>query len=221
MSYILDALRKSAEERKKLQAREEPSYAPLAGTDTTRRTPTGSPVTLVLAVVVLVLGILVGSWFLVSPRRTVEVVIQGDDAADSQQPPTTQQPAVQAPAPAPAETADPAQRDAAEAENTVQTTQSAEPGPEEPEPALVQSQVVHSPQIPLLQELPFATQAAIPDLKFSGHVYSADPDLRMVMVNTAIVREGEMISPDIRLVEIIDNGLVLEYRQTRFRVELF
>jgi len=75
--------------------------------------------------------------------------------------------------------------------------------------------------LPLLKELPFAIQAAIPEMKFSGHAYSADPDLRLIMVNTSIVREGDIIAPDVRLVEITENGLVLSFRQKRFRVELF
>jgi hypothetical protein len=58
-------------------------------------------------------------------------------------------------------------------------------------------------------------------MKFSGHVYSPEPTLRLVMIDTAILREGEMITPDIKLIEIVDNGLVLQHRGTRFKVELF
>jgi hypothetical protein len=75
--------------------------------------------------------------------------------------------------------------------------------------------------IPLLQDLPFASQAAIPEMKFSGHAYSPNPDLRMIMVNTSIAREGDMITPDVRLVEITENGLIMIFKDTLFRVELF
>ncbi|NNK96822.1 MAG: GspB domain-containing protein, partial [Desulfobacterales bacterium] len=75
--------------------------------------------------------------------------------------------------------------------------------------------------IPLLQDLPFGSQAAIPEMKFSGHAYSPNPDLRMIMVNTSIAREGDMITADVRLVEITENGLIMIFKDTLFRVDLF
>jgi hypothetical protein len=221
MSYILDALRKSAEERRKVQAKEQQSYEPLVGHDSSRRNRSMSPAALILALTVLAVVVLAGSWFLVADRRTVEVVIRDDKPAAAQQPAVTPQAEVPSPAPAPAATAAPPVPAIAETQKSAAEQEARPTAPNEPESAPGQAGLDQTAQIPLLQELPFATQAAIPELKFSGHVYSAEPDLRMVMVNTAIVREGDMISPDIRLIEIIDNGLVLEFRQTRFRVELF
>jgi hypothetical protein len=41
------------------------------------------------------------------------------------------------------------------------------------------------------------------------------------MINNAVVREGEFIEPDLSLQEITENGLIMSYRGTWFRIELF
>ena len=75
--------------------------------------------------------------------------------------------------------------------------------------------------LPLLADLPFSTRSMLPELKLRGHVYSETPSQRMIMVNTSIVREGDTITPDLSLVEISEDGLILRFRDTLFRIEMF
>lgn len=74
---------------------------------------------------------------------------------------------------------------------------------------------------PLLKFLPEEVRNEIPEIKFSGHAYSDDPAKRMIMINQKIVREMDIIEPKLRLEAIILNGIILDYDSTRFRIEMF
>ncbi len=224
MSYILDALRKSAEDRRKLQEQKPQSLHPLA-TPQESKGRKGRSRRGILFVCILLLGALAGTWFYYSqikpdisaPETSVQLQKQEPPSAIAEQGPAQTQ--------APATAADKAV--VISANPALESPQALSPLEESPEPPTPlpapeeTARLTSSAAIPLLQELPFATQAAIPEMKFSGHVFSSDPALRLVMVNTAIVREGDMITPDIKLIEITENGLVFSYRQTPFKVELF
>jgi general secretion pathway protein B len=64
-------------------------------------------------------------------------------------------------------------------------------------------------------------QEELPKLTFSGHVYSPEPSLRMIMINDTVVREGDRIGTDLSLEEITQNGVVIRHDLTRFQVRLF
>jgi general secretion pathway protein B len=72
--------------------------------------------------------------------------------------------------------------------------------------------------LPLLKDLPSKLQAEIPILKFAGHTYSTNPSQRMIIINGKILREGDMIAPSTHLTEITWEGVTIEYNGTRFRV---
>jgi general secretion pathway protein B len=74
---------------------------------------------------------------------------------------------------------------------------------------------------PLMEELPVAIRAAIPDLSFAGHVYSDVPQKRLIIINNRIVREGDLIANGLSLEKIEPNGVVLRYEMSFFRVKLF
>ena len=73
--------------------------------------------------------------------------------------------------------------------------------------------------VPLLQDLPAQLQAEIPSLEFAGHTYSEDPYQRMIIINGRILREGDMIAPDTYLTEITWEGVTIAFSGTRFRVK--
>ena len=75
--------------------------------------------------------------------------------------------------------------------------------------------------VPLLDELPVAIRAAIPDLSFAGHVYSDAPRKRLIIINSRIVREGDLIGNSLFLEKIDREGVVLRYDTFIFRVKLF
>lgn len=59
------------------------------------------------------------------------------------------------------------------------------------------------------------------ELRFSGHVYSPEPSLRLIMINDQVVREGDPINTELLLDEISEDGVVIRYDQGRFRIKLF
>jgi len=75
--------------------------------------------------------------------------------------------------------------------------------------------------IPLIEELPEAVRDKIPPLSFAGHVYASEKQQRMIMINMRVVREGAMVEPDLILEEIDENGVILRYSEVLFRVDLF
>jgi general secretion pathway protein B len=75
--------------------------------------------------------------------------------------------------------------------------------------------------LPLLADLPFSTRSMLPEMQLRGHVYSETPSQRMIMVNTSIAREGDTVAPDLSLIEITQDGLILRFRDTLFRIEMF
>ncbi|GAB6193563.1 general secretion pathway protein GspB [Desulfocastanea catecholica] len=73
--------------------------------------------------------------------------------------------------------------------------------------------------LPLLEDLPAALQAEIPPLKFAGHTYSKKPSQRIIIINGKILREGDMIAPSTFLKEITWEGVTIESNSVRFRVK--
>jgi len=73
--------------------------------------------------------------------------------------------------------------------------------------------------VPLLQDLPAQLQAEIPSFVFAGHTYSEDPYQRMIIINGRILREGDMIAPNTYLAEITWEGVTIAFNGTRFRVK--
>lgn len=73
--------------------------------------------------------------------------------------------------------------------------------------------------LPLLKDLPASVQAEIPNLEYAGHTYSQNPSHRMIIINGKILREGSLIAPNIYLREITWEGLIIDSNGTRFRVQ--
>ena len=72
--------------------------------------------------------------------------------------------------------------------------------------------------LPFLKDLSAKLQAEIPTLKFAGHTYSENPYQRMIIINSKILREGDMIDRNTRLAEINWEGVTIEFNGTRFQV---
>ena len=66
-------------------------------------------------------------------------------------------------------------------------------------------------------ELSSEIQEKLPQLVFAGHTYADDPRQRMIIINNTILREGDSIDADTRLVNIIWEGVVLEYKGVLFK----
>lgn len=70
-----------------------------------------------------------------------------------------------------------------------------------------------------LQDLPADIRAAVPELKFAGHTYSEDPAQRMIIVNGQILREGDTISAGTRLAHITWDGVIVDFQGNLFLVK--
>lgn len=196
MSYILDALRKSEQQRQQGAA----PMARLAQVATTAPRRPSWPVHGLTAATLVAAGIAIG-WLqpwqpgpsAPEPVRAIDAVPSPSAAASVAEPPAAQPARQASPAPAPAM----APADAA-----------ANP-PAEPEPA-------PAPQALARSELPPSIRQEIPELTISLHAYSAQPKERIAMINGQMLREGEDIAAGLRLAEITPDGVVIAYRGYRF-----
>ncbi|MGB5325120.1 MAG: general secretion pathway protein GspB [Pseudomonadales bacterium] len=71
-----------------------------------------------------------------------------------------------------------------------------------------------------LWEFPADYQSTVPDLKFSFHVFSKAPEKRTIIINGRRLREGQMITSQLRLRSITDTGVICHYRGQFFHVDV-
>ena len=82
------------------------------------------------------------------------------------------------------------------------------------------SQIYTESQPVNISELPRSVQRQIPDLQFSSHLFSDDRSFRMVNINGSMLREGEYINDELRLEEITTDGVILNYQQHTFEISI-
>lgn len=70
--------------------------------------------------------------------------------------------------------------------------------------------------VPTYYDLPFATRKALPQLRMSMHVYTADPKQRFVILDGARMVEGDSTPDNVALREIRPDGVILEFQGQRF-----
>jgi general secretion pathway protein B len=77
-----------------------------------------------------------------------------------------------------------------------------------------------APLLPFVEDLPDALRVKIPPLKFAGHTYAQKPSQRIIIINDKILREGDMIAaPNTFLKEITWEGVTIESNNILFRVK--
>jgi general secretion pathway protein B len=141
------------------------------------------------------------------PATAKPVPLQSELAAPAQAPPPAAAPPVQAqplpqaqpqpepqPAPAPA------------------APQSATPQPQQAAPPGVPSVLTLQAPLRKFREMPPDYRADFPALRVEIHVYEKEAARRFVMVNGRKYREGERMAEGPALLEIVADGMVLEYR---------
>lgn len=77
---------------------------------------------------------------------------------------------------------------------------------------------VMSDDAPLLQQMPTDFQRALPPLRVSIHVYAPDPSQRILFINNRQYHQGDRIDGDIRVEEIVPDGVILSYLGQRFKL---
>lgn len=75
--------------------------------------------------------------------------------------------------------------------------------------------------LPELSQLPQSTQSEIPQLKILGHVYSNSPGTRLININGDIYKEDDTVAKNLKVEEITETGVILNYNGTRFLIRAF
>ena len=237
MSYILDALKKSEQQRQRSAA---PSLLAAQVADAAPRQPAVLIYGLAVAAL-LVVGIGIGMlrpWKAEAPApqsvavkppeavlppappapapapAQVEITIKAERPTPAPATPPAPSPAgevakAQVPAPAaPAQTVAP--RSAAAPENKASS-----PAPEKSAGARA-ANAAPERALTTFAELPPSIQQEIPKLSILFHIYSGTPKDRLVGINDRILHEGESVEPGLVLEQITPDGMILTYKGYRF-----
>jgi len=71
-----------------------------------------------------------------------------------------------------------------------------------------------------LHELHDYQQQLIPEMSFAGHVYSSSASNRSVIINGRVMSEGESLMEGMILEKITSNGVVFRFNDLLFRVDI-
>lgn len=215
MSYILDALRKSEQERQIASGHGTGLLFPAA----TEQRPGISRRTIILGAMVLIVTIGLNGWLWSRTSPPAKAVPAGISATP--QPAPNALPALPAQAPT-AQT--PPQRLAGER----QAAQVASP-PAERKPAVIEAAVTEKPTRRASAEQPSQAASAsaknetstepqkgLPSISISGYIKD-DTGGNLAIINDKLVREGEEVSPGLRLEKIDGEHAFFNFRGQRFR----
>jgi general secretion pathway protein B len=249
MSYILDALRKSEQERQRGKVPDLNSYKDDNVAEASRRNiwpwVTAAVVVINLTIVAIIWApargpqstpVVQTSPVLMAPAPAPVAAAPTVQAPAQQVPPTpvaaapvhTPAPYAQAAPPAPQPMQAPAPlpqtvmvdtRPPVQAAPTVVSPQTPDLSTEPEEPLYP----AHSPNIaymPQLEELPADERAGIPDMTFSSHMYSSMPRFRSIIINGKRLKEGEYFTEDLQVREITDKGVIMSKGSVLFAVDV-
>jgi len=220
MSYILDALRKSDQQRQRGVP------PPLLALQATAVVP-GRRVSIsqvVLAALLIGAGIVIGS---LRPWQTEQPTAATQPAAMK---PLESSQLLSSPVPAPAaatmerQVPAVAKREARakprnkprEAVTAVPQELTGKPVPEKPDGA-GRGDAAQEQKVMTIAELPVSIQQEIPKMSISVHAYSGAPKERLVGINDRMLREGDFLVPGLLLEQITLNGVIMSYKGYRFR----
>lgn len=68
-----------------------------------------------------------------------------------------------------------------------------------------------------MAELPPSIRQEIPKLSISLHAYAKKPKDRLVSVNETLLREGDILPPGLKLEQITPSGMIFSYKGYRFQ----
>jgi len=71
------------------------------------------------------------------------------------------------------------------------------------------------------RELPLSVQQSLPPINIEGHIYDENPAVRMVIINGKIRREKQSLGNMLKLEEITPNGVILSYQRHVFHMGVF
>lgn len=95
----------------------------------------------------------------------------------------------------------------------------AEPRSEEHPPAAVRSPSDWRAETPRWQDLPAEARSRLPVPRFDVHVFAQEPSRRFVLVDLKKYQEGDRLDQGVKLDAILADGVVLSYQGQRYRVD--
>ena len=232
MSYILDALRKSDQQRQRGAA---PTL--LAGQATTIAARQNFPLGYGLFAIALVAaGIFIG-WLRpwqsepatraaqpaiatsaeTSPRQATPSPAATAPAQSAEPPLATTPPLAQPtlplqPAPAPA-----AIKAVVRAPAEREPRSAPQRNPDSAPPRSGAALAAPVPVVILMAELPVAIQQELPPMSVSVHAYSGKPKDRLVGINNRLLHQGDSLAPGLTLEQITPDGMIFSYKGYTFR----
>jgi general secretion pathway protein B len=229
MSYILDALKKSEQERGHGNV---PDVQTVHSSSLNYRNDKKAlwPYILIFAVMLNLLAI---GYFIINKENPAEMPQPVTGSADSiqanivpQDPPAAPASMIdesiqpQASEPSPVSTATTADQSVRETSQKKDTATKATPAvsktmTERPEPQSAAA-ADESENIIDFQELPESIKQQLPTITISAHVYSSNPLQRSIVINNNFMEEGEYILDDLVLYEITRDGAIFNYHGTLF-----
>jgi general secretion pathway protein B len=221
MSFILDALKKSENDRQRATG---PAIFEV------RVAPPRSRLPLIAAGVgvLLLINLVVVAWIMLRKpagnEATAAVAPPPIPGAVAQAPAPALAPPVAQPAPVltePAELSDEQTVPADVAPIGDDYAPAAEPGEFEPEPPSQSSTVTRGSVVglPSYEKAKQDRGGRIPELRLDMHVYSPRPQERFVFLNMRKLKEGESLPDGVRVETITNDGAVLSYQGSKFTLE--
>jgi len=75
--------------------------------------------------------------------------------------------------------------------------------------------------IPSVHGLPPSVQQQLPAINIAAQIYDSDPSARMAIINDRSLREGGMVAPGLVLEKIDEGGIILNFQGQRFHMDVF
>ena len=215
MSLILDALKKSEQQRQREKA---PGLQSIHQPAAIVAKKSAQPWWWLAAIVIVCNVAFFGYWFWRQPIGAVAVapaaVSQNNSSAATVS--TATQPTEQVDRSSPAQGIEPQQT---QAEFTRISPRHALAQAPTQIPAQSQSVPTDTAQrIEEISELPDSVRNNLPAMTFSFHVYSETPEQRTIIINDRRVREGDEISAGLKLQSITQDGVILLFEQHRIHI---
>jgi general secretion pathway protein B len=196
MSYILDALRKSDQQRRRGAA---PTLLTLQPSAVVRKKRPGWLAYGLLAAVLVGAGMVIG-WLRPWQPEPAATAMVPQPAPD----PKPEQPAIAKP----------------QIEGAARETNAAAPGRMEAPPERrvdIAAADAAGATVISMEELPLSVRQELPAMTISVHAYSSSPRNRMIGIGSRILREGDTVAPGLELEEITPDGMILGYKGYRVR----
>lgn len=221
MSYILDALRKSEQERQRGKVPD------IHGAVADQPMPGNKPnIWPIITVVVILVNVGILLFFALRQSDVAElqpalVTPEVPNIAPRQSvaatPAVLPAPSVQ-PGPSLVPQAKPQERVSASAGQ--QNNSPEQPIIIKPKTSREQEPVPQVGYLPQLEELPAYERDGIPDMTFSSHMYSSMPKFRSIIINGKRLKEGQFLNEELQVREITESGVVMSRGSTLFEVDV-